>query len=160
MEQPLENLLVLVRLLDSVTAGSRSLLVYQMKVNLSTCFLFLHWLSTSHGLNTIACLPKAAAVMCFLSLIYRLHAEKKSSTNWHVECKHWTPESHTHTLLHLAEGCSWCGPISFGCCSQGKHTLLIRPTDDGWKGVEGEDRRKKKRKSCLMESLNHVSKSD
>lgn len=36
------------------------------------------------------CLPKAVAVMCFLTLIYRPHTEKKSSANWHVERKHWT----------------------------------------------------------------------
>lgn len=49
---------------------------------------------------------------------------------------------HTHALLHLAEGCSWCGPISFGCCSEGKHTPLIRPTDwleGGEASEEGEE---------------------
>lgn len=100
------------------------------------------------------CLPKAVAVVCFLTLIYHAHMDEKSSTDGYVKCKHSTGDSsctHTHSLLHPAEGCGWCGPISFGCCSQGKHTLLIRPTD--WlDGEGGEAQRKKKRKIPLKES--------
>lgn len=33
-------------------------------------------------------------------------------------------ESHTPPTSHT-ESCSWCGPISFGSLSKGKHTLLI-----------------------------------
>ena len=69
-------------------------LFYQMKIKLSTFVISLR-IETSQALNTILCLPKAAvAVLCFPTLIYRPRREKKRSTNWHVECKHWT---HTHT---------------------------------------------------------------
>lgn len=51
----------------------------------------------------ILCLPKAVAVVSFLTLIYRRpHTEKKSSANWPVECKHCTHKflTHTHTQTH------------------------------------------------------------
>lgn len=58
-------------------------------------------------------------------------------------------ESHTPPTSHT-ESCSWCGPISFGSLSKGKHTLLIT----GGGGKTGG------RRIPLMGSQNYLSESD